>query len=186
MNRSYVFDSFWAVLVLPLVLGITLAWVTTGQLSLWSAALLLTLGTLLLVGSSLLRAWLPFILSPLFFFAVYGILRVGLDWGIVWPLVVVAAFIASLAFLAPLRLPLSPRRRRLGCYLLVCAYLPLCVGVLVGGLPAWTLLGVLTSPSVWKSQRADDNALPHSQHLCPLCAATLLLIWVGYLIQGIL
>jgi len=175
---------FWAVTLFPLALCLTLAWVVTGTLDLPKAALLFAGGLLLQLGARLLRDRLPFVLGPLLFVAGYGLLRGTLDWPLIWPFVLLVSVAAGLALFVPAPSSATseaPCAGHLAQIFPLFAYLALAIGGLWGGMPVWTLLGLLTLPLAWHYMRA---ACPLSL-LLHLYTALFLLVFAGYLIQGL-
>lgn len=163
-------SSMWA-----LALAVTVAWIAIGALSLGRAALLVFAGVGLLAAAGAFRARLPWLLAPLLLPGIYALLVGWVDLRAVLP----AAVLLVLTAACGLGGRLSRRGRGLAALLL---YAAAGLGAALGLLPVETLLAALAAPLVARAARRGETetALDVQAY-----AVTVLLLWVGYLIHGI-
>ncbi len=162
--------ALWATL-----LAFTLPWIVTGTFAVGCAALIAIVGAILLLAAGRFRSWLAWWLAPALLLAVYLLLVGWVDLRVVFPAVVLLA----LMFACELSAVPAGRMRRAVALLV---YVAVGVGVAVGSLPAPTLLVLLSAPlvarSAWRQEVPREEAME-------AYGVTALLLWVGYLIQGI-
>lgn len=155
------------------LLAVTVPWVVTGILPLMRAALALVGGVLLLAVAARWRPGAPFLLAPALVIAIY-VLWVG--WVDPRALFPATALLALALACGPMTLP---RWGRGVALLIACGLLG--AGAALGQLPLTTLLALLPLPLSVRAVRREayraDGSLAY--------AATAWLLWVGYLIQGV-
>ena len=165
----------WLVTLATLLLAVTVAWITDSALSLTHAMLWCFAGAVLLWAAGLFRAWASWLLAPCLLPGIYALLVGWVDLRVLFP----AALLLALTFASGPDARLFGRSRRLAALLV---YLVLGAGVALGAMPAATWLAVLALPLVWRAARTTQ---PEADGRTLAYANTLLLLWIGYLVHGI-
>lgn len=164
--------------LLAACLGGAAAWATTGVFSIGLFLIVAALGVAVQVGFCRTTPYLSEAVLVLLPVALYWIQTRQLDGAPIWSAFVIA-FPWSYGFRKVLRR--QTLVRRMSVRLLLTIYGLLLVGVVVGGIPAWCLLCLLSAPLAWRAHKSADAALAEEWAI-----VTGIFLVAGYLIKGLI
>lgn len=148
--------------LLAVCLGGSAAWATTGVFSVGLFFIVTALGLAVQAGLSRLKPYLLWIFSPLLVIVVYWTQAGRLTWAAVWPALILAA-------------------ARFGNRGYVAVYVLLLISVVVGGIPVWCLLCLLSAPLAWRVRASGDAA-----DFEEWAVVTGMFLVAGYVIKGLI
>jgi len=161
-----------AVCILPL--AITIPWVAMGTVSIGRAILLAGVGIILLLLSARVHVWLPWWIAPALLPGIYAMLLGWVDLRVIFPLMFLWVLMFACA-LGGLAWPYRKWAMLLSTVIIAC-------GIALGFVPVTAFLVLLAFPLVVRV--AWSEGLPLSERILAY-VVTVLLLWIAYLIQGI-
>lgn len=164
--------------LLAVCLGGAAAWATTGVFSIGLFLVVAALGVAVQVGYCRTAPYLSEGVLVLLPVALYWIQTGQLDGAPIWSALVIA-FPWSYGFRKVLRR--QTLIRRMSVRLLLTVYGLLLVGVVVGGVPVWCLLCLLSAPLAWRAYKSADSELSEEW-----AVVTGMFLVAGYLIKGLI